>query len=102
MPLAVFCAACRETSKFAGTGRKKRPARVNRFTRLIRGKRYRHRCHRKEQLMSDLAARSTYSPLLSTPFKIVCLFCLLGLLLATVIMLITAPEHLTWVLSHTE
>jgi hypothetical protein len=56
----------------------------------------------KEQPMSDLAARSTYSPLLSTPFKVVCLFCLVGLLLAAVIMLITAPEQLTALLSHIE
>jgi hypothetical protein len=53
--------------------------------------------------MSELAARSTtYSPLLSTPCKVVCLFCLLGLLFAAVIMPMIAPEHLTWVLSHIE
>ena len=57
---------------------------------------------RKETPMSDLAARFTYSPLLSTSFKIVCLFCLLGLLLAAVIVPIIAPEELTWVLSHIE
>jgi len=28
--------------------------------------------------MSDLAARFVYSPLLSTAFKVVCLFCVLG------------------------
>ena len=52
--------------------------------------------------MSELAARFTYSPLLSTPFKIVCLFSLLGLLLAAVVMPMVAPEELTWVLSHIE
>ena len=57
---------------------------------------------RKETLMSELAARFTYSPLLSTSFKMVCLFCLLGLLLATVIVPMVAPEELTWVLSHIE
>ena len=57
---------------------------------------------RKETSMSELAARFTYSPLLSTSFKIVCLFCLLGLLLAAVIVPIIAPEELTWVLSHIE
>jgi hypothetical protein len=48
--------------------------------------------------MSNLPAR--YSLLLSTPFKALCLFCLLGLLLAAVIMLMIAPEYLTWLLSH--
>ena len=32
--------------------------------------------------MSDLASRFIYSPLLSTPFKVVCLFCVLGLVLS--------------------
>jgi hypothetical protein len=53
---------------------------------------------REETPMSVVAARSTHSPLLPTPL-VVCLFCLLGLLLAGVIMLIIAPEYLTWVLS---
>ena len=57
---------------------------------------------RKEAPMSELAARLTYSPLLSTSFKIVCLFCLFGLLLTAVIMPMIAPEELTWVLSHIE
>ena len=48
--------------------------------------------------MSDAARRSTHSLLLPTPL-VLCLFFLLGLLLAGVIMLIIAPEHLTWVLS---
>jgi hypothetical protein len=52
--------------------------------------------------MSDLAARFIYSPLLSTPFKVVCLFCLLGLALSAVIIPMIAPEQLTWVLSHIE
>jgi hypothetical protein len=52
--------------------------------------------------MSDRAAPSSYSPLLSIPFKVVCLLSLLGLLLAAVIMLRVAPEHLIWALSHIE
>jgi hypothetical protein len=52
--------------------------------------------------MSDLAARFVYAPLLSTPFKVVCLFCVLGLALSAVIIPMIAPEHLTWVLSHIE
>jgi hypothetical protein len=62
----------------------------------------RHRCDAEEESMSDLAARFIYSPLLSTPFKVVCLFCLLGLLLSAVIVPMIAPEHLVWVLSHIE
>jgi hypothetical protein len=57
---------------------------------------------RDETSMSDRAAHFIYSPLLSTPFKVVCLLSLLGLLLAAVIMLMIAPEHLTWALSHIE
>jgi len=53
---------------------------------------------REETPMSDAARRSTHSLLLSTPL-VLCLFCLLGLLLTGVIMLIIAPEYLTWVLS---
>jgi hypothetical protein len=53
---------------------------------------------REETPMSDAARRSTYSLLLPTPL-VLSLFCLLGLLLAGVIMLIIAPEYLTWVLS---
>ena len=52
--------------------------------------------------MSELAARFTYAPLLSTTFKLVCLFSLVGLLLAAVVMPMVAPEELTWVLSHIE
>jgi hypothetical protein len=66
------------------------------------GEALRHRCDTKEGPMSDLAARFVYSPLLSTPFKVVCLFCIFGLVLSAVIVPIIAPEHLTWVLSHIE
>jgi hypothetical protein len=45
-----------------------------------------------------LAARLTHSPLLPTPL-VVCLFCLLGLLITGVIMMMIAPWHLTWALS---
>jgi len=48
--------------------------------------------------MSDAAGRSSHSSLLPTPL-VLCLFCMLGLLLAGVIMLIIAPEYLTWVVS---
>lgn len=48
--------------------------------------------------MPDVAARSTHS--LSLPMPLVlCLFGLLGLLLAGLIVLIIAPEYLTWALS---
>lgn len=53
---------------------------------------------REETPVPDAAARSAYSLLLPTPL-VLCLFCVLGLLLAGVIMLIVAPEYLTWVLS---
>jgi hypothetical protein len=62
----------------------------------------RHRCDAKEEPMSDLAARFVYSPLLSTAFKVVCLFCVLGLALSVAIVPMIAPEHLAWVLSHIE
>jgi hypothetical protein len=62
----------------------------------------RHRCDIEEGPMSDLAARFVYSPLLSTTFKVVCLFCVVGLALSVVIVPIIAPEYLTWVLSHIE
>jgi len=52
--------------------------------------------------MSDLAARFVYSPLLSTPFKVVCLFCVLGLALSVAIVPMIAPEYLARVLSHIE
>ena len=52
--------------------------------------------------MSDLAVRFVYSPLVSTGLKVLCLFCVLGLTLSTVIVPLVAPEHLTWVLSHIE
>jgi hypothetical protein len=55
---------------------------------------------REETSMSELPAR--YSPLLSSTFKAVCLFCLVGLLLAAVIMLMIAPEHLTWMLAQVD
>jgi hypothetical protein len=56
----------------------------------------------KEEPMSDLAARFVYSPLLSTAFKVVCLFCVLGLALSVAIVPMIAPEYLAWVLSHIE
>lgn len=56
----------------------------------------------KEEPMSDLAARFVYSPLLSTAFKVVCLFCVLGLALSVAIVPMIAPEYLGWVLSHIE
>jgi hypothetical protein len=53
---------------------------------------------REETPMPDVAARSTHS--LSLPIPLVlCLFGLLGLLLAGLIVLIIAPEYLTWALS---
>jgi hypothetical protein len=54
--------------------------------------------------MSDLVARShfAYSFLISTHFKVVCLFCLLGLALAAVLIPMIAPESLNWALSHIE
>jgi hypothetical protein len=52
--------------------------------------------------MSDLAARFVYSPLLTTAFKVVCLFCVLGLALSVAIVPLIAPEYLAWVLSHIE
>ena len=48
--------------------------------------------------MSDVAARSSHSLPLPTPW-VLCLFGLLGLLLAGLIVLIVAPEYLTWALS---
>jgi hypothetical protein len=54
--------------------------------------------------MSDLVARSsaTYSLIVSTSFKVVCLFGLLGLLLAAAIIPMVAPEQMAWVLAHIE
>jgi hypothetical protein len=53
---------------------------------------------REEPPMPDVAARSAHS--LSLPIPLVlCLFGLLGLLLAGLIVLIIAPEYLTWALS---
>jgi hypothetical protein len=49
--------------------------------------------------MSDLPAR--YPPLLPAPFKAACVVCF-GLLLAAVIMLMIAPEHLTRMLSQVD
>src|SRR5262249_39271244 len=60
----------------------------------------RHRCDAEEEPMSDLAARFVYSPLLSTPFKVVCLFCVSGLVLSAAIVPMIAPEYMAWVLSH--
>jgi hypothetical protein len=62
----------------------------------------RDRCDAEEEPMSDLAARFVYSPLLSTPFKVVCLFCVLGLVLSAAIVPMIAPEYMAWVLSHIE
>src|SRR5262249_31627028 len=62
----------------------------------------RHRCDAEEEPMTDLAARFIYSPLLSTAFKVVCLFCVLGLALSVAIVPMIAPEYLAWVLSHIE
>jgi hypothetical protein len=53
---------------------------------------------REETPMPDVAGRSSHSSLLPTPL-VLCIFCMLGLLLAGVIMLIIAPEYLTWVVS---
>jgi hypothetical protein len=62
----------------------------------------RHRCDIEEEPMSDLAARFVYAPLLSTTFKVVCLFCVFGLALSAVIIPMIAPDYLIWVLSHIE
>jgi len=71
---------------------------VNSFTRRLRGTRYRHRHARGDTDARRLPARSTHS--LSLPIPLVlCLFGLLGLLLAGLIVLIIAPEYLTWALS---
>jgi hypothetical protein len=53
---------------------------------------------REEPPMPDVAARSSHSLPLPTAL-VLCLFGLLGLLLAGLIVLIIAPEHLTWALS---
>jgi hypothetical protein len=53
---------------------------------------------REETPMPDVAARSTHSLSLPIPLML-CLFGLLGLLLAGLIVLIIAPEYLTWALS---
>ena len=52
--------------------------------------------------MSDLAARFVYSPLLSTAFKVVCLFCVLGLALSVAIVPMMAREYLAWLFSNIE
>jgi hypothetical protein len=54
--------------------------------------------------MADLVARSrpAYSLLISNHFKVVCLFCLLGLALAAALVPMIAPETLNWTLSHIE
>src|SRR5258708_17724371 len=56
----------------------------------------------KEEPMSDLAARFVYSPLLSTAFKVVCLFSVLGLALSVAIVPMIAPHELACLLSHTD
>ena len=48
--------------------------------------------------MPDVAARSSRSLPLPAPL-VLCLFCSLGLLLAGLIVLIIAPQYLTWALS---
>ena len=70
------------------------PARVNSLTRRLRGS----IGMREETPMSDVAARSSHSLPLPTPL-VLCLFGLLGLLLAGLIVLIVAPQYLTWALS---
>jgi hypothetical protein len=50
---------------------------------------------REEIPVRDVAARSTHSLPLPTPLGL-CLFGLLGLLLAGLIVLIVAPQYLTW------
>ena len=54
--------------------------------------------------MSDLVARShlAYSFLISTHFKVVCLFCLFGLALTAALVPMIAPDTLNWTLSHIE
>jgi hypothetical protein len=53
---------------------------------------------REETPMRDVTARSAHSLPLPTPLGL-CLFALLGLLLAGLIVLIIAPQYLTWALS---
>jgi hypothetical protein len=53
---------------------------------------------REETPTPHVAARSSHSLPLPTPLML-CLFGLLGLLLAGLIVLIVAPEYLTWALS---
>jgi len=54
--------------------------------------------------MSDFVARphAAYSLFVSTDFKVVCLFCLLGLALAAALVPMIAPETLNWTFSHIE
>ena len=54
--------------------------------------------------MSQVVARSRggYSISLSTAFKVVALFCLLGLTLSAAILPMIAPEQVAWILSHLE
>jgi hypothetical protein len=54
--------------------------------------------------MSDFVAHPhvAYSFLVSTDFKVVCLFCLLGLALAAALVPMIAPETLNWTFSHIE
>ena len=54
--------------------------------------------------MSDFVARphAAYALLVSTDFKVVCLFCLLGLALAAALVPMIAPETLNWTFSHIE
>jgi len=57
-----------------------------------------------EKPMSDLVIRASaaYWPSLSTSFKVVWLFSLLGLALTAATLPAIAPEELAWVLSHIE
>jgi hypothetical protein len=54
--------------------------------------------------MSDLAVRSrkTYLLLPSASLTVVCLFCLLGLVIAAAIVPMIPPDDISWVLSHIE
>jgi hypothetical protein len=54
--------------------------------------------------MADLVARSrpSYSLPISNHFKVVCLFCLLGLVLTAALVPMIAPETLNWTLAHIE
>ena len=75
---------------------------MKRFTGTRREEALGHWCETEEEPKSDLAARFVYAPLLSTGLKVVCLFCVIGLVLSAVVIPLIAPEYLTWVLAHIE